>query len=672
MKPSLMRALACELVLIVLPMLAAQAQNAQPDLTALKIEDLMNVDVTSASKKEQKLSQVPAAIFVITKKDIYRSGATNLPDLLRMVPGLEVAQINPSTWAISARGFNGQYSNKLLVSIDGRTVYTPTFSGVFWDAQDVPLDLIERIEIIRGPGATVWGTNAVNGVISIITKNARDTQKGKVRVSGGTLEHIGGMIRYGGPIGDRGAYRVFTDGLDMGPFVTPDHQSGQDDWYIFHGGFRADAAISAKDSLMLEGESIRGNAGERTNSIVSLQPPVNATLDLRNRFSGWSVLGRWKRTVSPGSETSLQIYFDRSNRGDTTYGLGLNTLDFDFQHHMTWGRQQDFVWGLGYRLSSDGTASTLQVSFTPKNLTTQIFSAFVQDEIAIRSHRVYLSLGTKLEHEYYNGLNLQPSARVTWTPDERTTLWAAVSGAQETPSRSNTSIRYNYAAFPGPGNLPILISLFGNPALKNERVIATEAGLRKQLSDKISFDSTVFYNRYSEVVSQEAGASRLETDPPPEHLLIPTYLSNLLYGETHGAEVFANVRLATRWTISPGYTFLTMHLHRDPASTDITSVPEIDGGIPNQQAQLRSNVNLPWHWRWTTSAYFVGRLAAPKIPSYTRLDINLAWQPSDKLSLGLVGQDLLRNLHQEYSGPDLTELPSLIRRNAYARITWRF
>jgi iron complex outermembrane receptor protein len=672
MKPFLMRALACELVLVALALLAAQAQNAQPDLTALKIEDLMNVDVTSASKKEQKLSQVPAAIFVITAEDIRRSGATNIPDLLRMVPGLEVAQINPSTWAISARGFNGQYSNKLLVLIDGRTVYTPTFSGVFWDAQDVPLDLIGRIEIIRGPGATVWGANAVNGVINIITKSARDTQRGMLTANVGTLEHIGGVIRYGGPIGNRGAYRVFADGFEMGHFLTPDHLNAQDDWYRFHGGFRADANLTARDSITIQGGAIRGNAGEMTDAIVSLQPPVNAILDLRDRFSGWNVLVRWKRALSGGSETSLQIYFDRSNRGDTTYGIGLNTLDIDFQDHVHWGRRHDFVWGLGYRSNSDDTASTSRISFTPPDLTTHIFSSFVQDEIAFDSDRVSLSLGTKFEHEYYNGFNLQPSTRITWTPDGRTTLWAAVSGAQGTPSRVDASIRFNYAAFPGPNNLPILISLIGNPALKNTRLIATEGGLRKQLSEKISFDSTVFYNRYRDLVSEEAGATSLEIDPPPEHLLMPTYLSDLLYGETHGAEIFGNVKLATRWTISPGYTFLAMHLHTEAASLDTTTAPETEGGIPNQQAQLRSNVNLPWHWQWTTSAYFVGRLAAPKIPSYTRLDTNLAWQPSERLSLDLVGQDLLRNLHQEYMGPDLTVLPSLIRRSAYARITWRF
>jgi len=672
MKPFLMRALTCELVLMVLPMLTAQAQNALPDLTALKIEDLMNVDVTSAGKKEQKLSQVPGALFVITTEDIRRSGTTNIPDLLRMVPGLEVAQINPSTWAISARGFNGEYSNKLLVLIDGRTVYTPTYSGVYWDTQDVPLDSIERIEVIRGPGATVWGTNAVNGVISIITKSARDTQRGMVTANGGTLEHIGGMIRYGGRLGNRGAYRVFTDGFEMGDFLTPEHQNGEDDWYIFHAGFRADAQVSAKDSLTLEGEGIRGNAGEMSNSIVSLQPPLNATLDLRDRFAGWSVLGRWKRAFSGGSETELQIYFDRSNRSDSTYGLGLNTFDLDFQHHVHWGRRQDFVWGLGYRLSSDQTGDDLRVSFQPQDLATQIFSSFVQDEIAIRPHRLYVSLGTKLEHEFYNGFNLQPSARLTWTPDDRDTFWAAFSGAQRTPSRVETSIRYNVAALPGPDNLPILISVFGNFSQLNERLIATEAGFRKQLSDRLSFDSAAFFNQYHDLASDEPGAPRVEAVPPPVHLLVPTYFANLVHGETHGIEIFANMKLASRWTLSPGYTFLTMHLRREAGAMDLSTAPETEGSSPNQQAQLRSNVNLPRHWQWTTSAYFVGRLPAQAIPSYTRLDSNLAWQASERLSLCLVGQDLLRNLHQEYAGSDLTVLPSLIRRSAYARITWRF
>ena len=480
------------------------------------------------------------------------------------------------------------------------------------------------------------------------------------------------MVRYGGRLSAGGTYRLYADGFQMGSFLTPDHRNAEDDWYRFHAGFRIDDNVDAKDSLTLEGEAIRGNAGELVSTIVSLVPPVNANLDLRDRFSGWDVLGRWKRVFSSGSETTLQIYFDRDTRGDTTYGDALNTVDIDFQHHGTWGRRQDFVWGLGYRLHSDKTAPDFRFSSNPAELSYQIFNSFIQDEIAIRPDHLFVSLGTKLEHEYFNGFNLQPTARIAWSPEEGEMLWAAVSGAQRTPSRGETAIRDNEAVYPGPDNLPILISVFGNPAQKNEHLIATEAGFRKALTDRLSFDSTVFFNHYQDLQSAEPGPTRLETDPPPAHLLMPIYLANLLYGETHGIEAFASVKLARRWTLSPGYTFLTMHLHRDASSLDVSGGLETEGNNPNQQAQLRSNVNLPWHWQWTTSAYFVGRLPAQKIASYTRLDTNLAWQLSDKISLGLVGQNLLRDLHQEYSGPDLTTTPSLIRRSAYARITWRF
>jgi iron complex outermembrane recepter protein len=672
MKPVLMRTVACELVLLGLALLAAPAQETASDLTTLKIEDLMNVDVTSASKKEQKISRVPAAIFVITQEDIRRSGAIDIPDVLRMVPGLEVAQINPSTWAISARGFNGQYSNKLLVLIDGRTVYTPLFSGVYWDAQDVPLESIERIEVIRGPGATVWGANAVNGVINIITQSARETQSGVATAEGGTLIHGAGRVRYGGKIGARGSYRAFADGFEIGHFLTPGHQNAEDDWYRFHGGFRLDEDISAKDSLTMEGEAVRGNAGEIVSTIISLQPPVNGNLELRDRFSGWNVLGRWKRELSPGSETTLQVYFDRSTRGDTTYGTGLNTFDIDFQHHGMWGQRQDFVWGLGYRLNSDEIAHDFRFSANPAALNFQIFSAFVQDEIAIRPDHLYASIGTKLEHDYFNGFNVQPTARITWTPEDRDMLWAAVSGAKRSPSRGETAVRDNETVDPGPANLPLLISVFGNPAQKNERLIAAEAGFRKAFADRLSFDSAVFFNHYQDLLSGEPGAPRPETDPPPVHLLVPINLANLLRGETHGIEIFANVKLAPRWTLSPGYTFLTMHLHPDATSLDTSTAPRTEGGIPNQQAQLRCNVNLPGRWQWTTSAYFVGRLIYPQVPSYTRLDSNLSWQASDRFSLGLVGQNLLQNLHREYSGGDSTVNPSEIRRSGYARITWRF
>ena len=653
---------ACEIV---------QGQASPQDLTQLNLEDLMNIQVTSVSKKEQKISQAASAVFVITSEDIARSGAYNIPDLLRMVPGVEVAQINSSKWAISIRGFNGQYSNKLLVLVDGRTVYTPILSGVFWDAQDVPLDNVDRIEVIRGPGATVWGANAVNGVINIITKKASDTQGGFVSAGGGSYEHGFGAARYGGTIGSATAYRVFADGFNRDHFPTPSGLNGNDDWEMVHGGFRVDASPSAQDSVTVEGDASRGNAGEVASSVVSISPPVNGLLDLRDRYSGWDLLSRWNHIASAHSETSLQVYFDRSTRGDTTYGFGLNIFDVDFQHHIGWGTRQDFVWGLGYRLSSDDTLATLRTSFTPASSTTQLFSSFVQDEITILPDRLYLSVGTKLEHNDYTGFGLEPSARIAWTPSARNTLWAAVSQAQRIPSRGDTGILVNLEALPGPNNIPILVGYTGNPDQKAERVTSVETGYRASLSSRVSLDSTIFFNHYGDLVSVEPGSPLFDADPTP-HLAVLSRFANLLYGETHGFETFVEWKVTRRWTLSPGYSFLTMHLHREASSNDLITAPGTEGSIPNHQAQLRSRLNLHRHWQWNTEAYFVGPLPALAVPSYTRLDSNITWQAGERFSISLVGQNLLRDRHLEYTGPDSSVQSDLIKRSAYAKVAWRF
>ena len=338
------------------------------------------------------------------------------------MPGVEVAQINASEWAISVRGFNGQYSNKLLVLVDGRTVYSPMFSGVYWDAQDVLLTDIERIEVIRGPGATVWGANAVNGVINIITKKASDTQGGLLTTDAGNHEQGSGALRYGGKLGSRATYRVFGKGFNRASFFAPDGTDGQDAWNMVHGGFRIDANASDQDTVILEGDAHSGNAGEIVSSIVSISPPVNSLLDLRNRYSGWNVLSRWNHAASPRSETSLQIYFERDTRGDSTYAFGLNSFDIDFQHHLGWGARQDLVWGVGYRLNSDATLPTPRIVFTPAERTTHLFSFFIQDEITVRPDRLFVSIGTKLEHNAYTGFELEPSASVAWTPNDRNTL----------------------------------------------------------------------------------------------------------------------------------------------------------------------------------------------------------------------------------------------------------
>jgi iron complex outermembrane receptor protein len=642
------------------------------DLTQKSLEDLMAIRVTSVSKKEQKTSQAAAAVFVITREDIGHSGALSIPDLLRMVPGLDVAQIDAGKWAISARGFNGQYSNKLLVLIDGRTVYTPIFAGVFWDSQNVPLGSIERIEVIRGPGAAVWGSNAVNGVINIITLSAVDTQGGSI-VADGAQNSIGPeTVSFGGTLRRLGAYRISAEGFQINALPTMAGLDGQDDWRLVDGRFRTDTNVSAKDSLTTEGELYRGDAGEIAFTPVSLSPPTNAASPLRDRYSGWNLLARWKRSPSPGSETSLQVYFDRTTRGDSTYGIGLNTFDIDFQHHMVWGARHDIVWGLGYRISRDDIDPTFRISATPQNRNTLLFSAFAQDEIAILPDRLHASLSARLEHNHYTGFDLQPSARLAWTPNIRNSVWGAVSVADRIPARTDTDFRVNFEVLPGPGPLPILVSLFGNPNQKNEQTTALEAGYRTTLASSFSLDSTLFYNRYRDLVSVEPEPMRIELNPAPVHLLIPTSFGNGLYGEAHGIEGFANWKVTSLWTLSPGYTFSSLHLHRFAGSQDLGSAPATEGGTPDHQAQLRSSLDLPWKIQWNASVYFVNRLPAQSIPSYTRLDTGLNWRAGERASLSLVGQNLLRDLHPEYASSYSTVQSGLMRRTVYGKITWSF
>jgi iron complex outermembrane receptor protein len=663
-------------ILAGIALITALTSPARPqeggDLTQKSLEDLMSIKVTSVSKKEQTTSQAAGAVFVISKDDIRRSGALNVPDLLRMVPGLDVAQINGGKWAISARGFNGQYSQKLLVLIDGRTVYTPIFAGVFWDSQNVALDTIERIEVIRGPGAAIWGSNAVNGVINIITQSARDASGGYV--AGGIGDKGTGpeSVRYGGNARGIGTYRVNAEGFHYDSLPGMSGGDGHDDWRLIHGGFRTDSILSAKDSLTAEGDAYQGNAGEIATTPLSLAPPETATVALRDVYSGWDLLSRWNHTISPQSETSLQVYFDHTNRGDSTYSLGLNTFDIDFQHHVALGTRQDVVWGLGYRVSADGTSPTLRIAFTPNDRLTQLFGSFAQDEITVSPDRLRLSLSARVEHNTYTGFDFQPSVRMVWTPDTKNMFWSAVSGADRTPARSDTNIRVNYAAEPGPGGVPMLISLFGDPSFKNERLTAFEAGYRSSWTNGFSLDSTVFYNRYRDLDSVEPGETSLETNPAPVHLLVPSYLSNGLHGASQGMEVFANWKPVSSWTLSPGYAFLSMHLHPFAGSQDFTDAAETEGGTPDHQAQFRSSVRLPDNLQWNVNAYFVNRLPAVSIPSYTRVDTNLIWNAGERVSLSVVGQNLLKNRHPEYAGPIATVQTDLMSRAAYARMAWSF
>jgi len=642
------------------------------DLSTMDIEDLMNVKVTSVSRTEEKLSRTASAVFVITQADIARSGAANIPGLLRMVPGLDVAQIDANTWAISARGLNDEFSNELLVLFDGRNVYTPTFGGVLWGLLDLPLENIERIEVIRGPGGSIWGANAVNGVINIITKKAGETRGVMVVAGGGNLDKGFGTAQYGGSLGKDTDFRVYSKYFNQDHSPAATGQSAGDGWHTLRGGFRTDSTLSMKDTLMLQGDLFTGREGESVVSLPSITSSGLINTQTVAGESGGFFQGVWRHTYSSRSDTTFSASYGTYESDDVLNSIaeGRKTFSADFQEHIAWGERQDFVWGLGYQYSTSHSEGNLTVSLNPANLSTQLFSSFVQDEIALLPDRFYLTVGAKLEHNYYTGFTVMPSARGAYLISEGQMLWAAFSKAERTPASVDTAIRENFGSSPGPGGIPVLISLLGNPQFKNEVLIDYELGYRISLSKRLSIDLAAYYNDYSNQQTTEPAAEFLEATPTPVHLVMPSTYENLMHGEAHGFEVAANWKVTDRWTVSPAYDFERFHMHLSPSSQDTTTVADVEGTDPHVHAHLRSHVDLSNGLSWDVSAYFVDRITYQAVPSYTRLDTQLSWRPKEGFSVSLVGQNLVRDSHLEFveQGND----PTLVKRSGYAKVTWKF
>jgi len=650
--------------------LTGLSQPKQGDLTDESIEDLMNIQVTSVSKTEQKLSRVASAVFIITPDAIHRSGATNIPDLLRMVPGLDVARIDANTWAVSVRGFNGRFSDKLLVLLDGRSVYTPTFGGVFWEVLDLPLSNVERIEVIRGPGGSIWGANAVNGVINIISRKPSETQGALLVAGEGNVEQGFGTAQYGGRAGKSTDYRVYTKYLNQGQFPSPTGVGGADGWRMLHGGFRSDSVLSSKNTLMLQGDLYSVREGNPFPAFLFTPAPVNQNVDLLVNLSGGFLQGRWNHTWSPHSDTRLDLSYDVYKRNDQLRE-GRRTFALDFQHNFSGRARHNIVWGFTYRYSVSQSDGSLGISLVPADRNTQLFSSFIQDEIAIVPDHLMLTIGAKLEHNDYTGFGTMPSASVAWIPTPRHTVWAAISKAERTPSELDVALRVDAALFAGPGGIPVLLTQFGNPNIKNEGLISYEMGYRTMVSRQLSIDFTAYYNNYSHQETSEPSTPYL-VNAPSQYLVLPLVFANLMHGETHGTEIAVNWKVTDRWNLSPGYALEQIHMHLAPASQDTISVSGAEESSPVNAAQLRSHLALGRGLTWDTSGYFVDRLTDPREPSYTRLDTGLSWELGERLALSLVGQNLLRGRHEEFFDTTESVDTTLIRRSAYAKVEWRF
>jgi len=651
------------------------AQRPSPDVSEISLETLANTEITSASRKEEKLLRTAAAAFVITQEDIRRSGATSIPELLRTVPGLEVAQIDASSWAVSSRGFNERFADKMLVMIDGRSLLTPLSSGVNWDIQDTILEDIERIEVIRGPGASLWGANAVNGVVNIITKKANDTQGGLMTEGGGTQEGDSTAVRYGGTAGTRGFYRVFAKYINREEFTASPGLEAADNWDVLRGGVRADWSLSARDDLTIEGNLYSGNEGQTVPGLLTIAPTAGGsftgTFNDRTNMSGGDVLGRWHHASSDRFDTTVQMYGERAARNLTGVLEELRyTADLEVEQHFGTGRH-NLVWGGDYRYSRDNTVGSLNISFHPANRATNLFGAFMQDDITLVPDRLRVTLGGKLEHNSYSGFAVQPNFRLLWTPQPRSAVWLGISRASENSSRFDADIRVNENAFVGANGVTTVVSSFGTNRLPPENVLAYEFGYRELVSEWLAFDLATFYNHYTNRHTHEPGLPFIEDDPQPVHIVLPTLTESNLSGETHGLEFSTTLKSKSSWKLTASYSLFEIHLHAIPSSQDLSTARESEGTSPRQQFQIHFGLNLSHRLEFDTALYYVGRLPDFEIPQYTRLDARLGWRPKGPWEISVGLQNLLDPRHFEFGSGDLLQATQ-IGRNAYGKLTWRF
>jgi iron complex outermembrane receptor protein len=648
--------------------ICSSAQTPPPrDLTQFTLEDLMNVQVISVSKKEQKLAKTGAAIFVITQEDIRRSGATSIPDLLRMVPGVNVARVDHSTWAVSVRGLNDNYANKVLVLIDGRSVYHPVFSGVIWYAQEMPLENIERIEVIRGPGGTVWGANAMNGVINIITKSAKDTPGGLIRAGGGSNSQTDGLVQYGGKIGQTGNYRVYGRYANLGKSDAATFAQPADSKRTQEGGFRSDWNLTSRDLLTVQGEVRVVDGGQTITGVILGVPPVTATFGQPSTDDDGNLLARWTHRFLNGWDMSVQAYYDQSH----VFAFGPNNWatigNVDFQHHLRIASRNDVVWGLSYRANANRFSGSSLVTLHPLERTDSLYGAFVQDEITL-TQTLSLTLGSKFEHNNYTGFEIEPSAQLVWAPSARHTIWASAAKAIRQPSNIDSGLEIISAVQPlGQGRYG-LVTVSGNPNTKVEQLRDYETGYRAQISRRLSLDVTGFLGFYHNLQTTEPRTPYFNT--AGGYLVIPLVFDYKAHAVSYGAEAFATWNVTDRWKISPGLSMLNMSVRRDASSQDST-IEQTPGRSPRRSFQTRSFINLGRNFEWDQTLGYTGPLAAGNIPGYVRLDTRFGWRWGESCDFSLVGQNLLAPRHAEF--PDIHFVDHMQdQRSVFGKITWRF
>jgi iron complex outermembrane receptor protein len=627
------------------------------DLTDLSLAELAALEVTTLGRVPESRAHVPAAVFVITQQDIRRSGATTLAEALLLAPGIQLSRINANQWAIGMRGFASRLSRGVLVLIDGRTVYTPLFAGTYWEVQDLLLEDIERIEVIRGPGGTLWGANAVNGIINIITRSARDTHGTFVEAGGGNEERAFAAARWGGALGSGADMRVYAKYFDRDASF---HRDGSDfdDWHMAQGGFRLDGD-RGPSTFTVQGDVYDGRAGLRS-TFAAYTPPFSRRVDGEAELGGGNLVGRWRRRFVKGPELTIQAYYDDTHRVEPTFDEDRNTADLDAQYEHPAGRHL-LLAGFGYRFSRGSAGGVPTIVFRPPRRTDHIFSAFAQDRIELKRERLVLTLGAKLERNDYSGFELQPSARVLWMPRPRQSVWAAVSRAVRTPSRVERDLDLTASIDP---TRPVFARVLGNAAFTSERMIAYEAGYRAQGGERFLFDAALFRNHYANLLSLEPGAPFPETGGGAARTVLPLLIANGIRGDVSGAEIAADVRLTDRWRLHGSYSYLDMDLRAQALSRDTTTVASAEGSSPRHRGVLRSSytigsVQLDAIWRR------VSALTAQDVPAYSSVNARAAWRRGP-IEIALAGRGLLQPHHAEFGGGAEAE------RSLYGEVACRF
>lgn len=642
----------------------SQCCAVEDDKMDMALEDLMSIKVTSVSKKPQNISDSAAAIFVITERDLMRSGVTSIPEALRMVPGIHVGRIDSNKWAVASRGFNNRFTKKLLVMIDGRAVYTPGFSGVYWEVQDLVLDDVERIEVIRGPGASLWGANAVNGVINIITKHAVDSLGGMVSVGAGNTEQGFGSTRYGAALG-QGVYgRIYAKYFNRNEFEHKAGGDAGDDWDNFRTGFRMDAVLPGPVDFTFQGDLYKGRINQSIENLPIAASPYSLDVQEDADVSGGNLLARWQRTLSTYSSVTVQTYYDRTTRDDFYIYEIRDTLDLDIQHRFSPLDGHDLVWGARYRYTHDDTTGRYIMEIDPDSQGDNLFSAFVQDDISLIEDKLWLILGAKFEHNDYTGYEFQPNGRILWSFHPKHRVWTAVSRAVRTPSRGDHDAHLTVGVIPPtpPFMLsPIKISIDGNETFESETLTAFEAGYRFLPDRGFSLDVSIFYNDYDDL-------EEYVTRPyDPNTGTISLVRDNQGSGSVQGLELSAGWQ-PLQW--------LKTDIYYSYLDTDISN-----SIVPEHQFSLRAGLDLPYDLEADIWLRYTGEVEARQstpggfvpynIDAYLTLDIRLAWQVTPNLELSAVGQNLLDRGHMEFIQEafiEATEVP----RSFYAQIRYKF